>query len=95
MHSQYMAAAVKMDDEAKSKLEELQADIRRKTGSKVTQQAILGKLVESTIDSRSEVVDSFRETDQSLSETAIQQFTTGQITSDAETDKEDIDDALY
>ncbi|CAI49133.1 uncharacterized protein NP_2084A [Natronomonas pharaonis DSM 2160] len=90
-----MATAVKIDDETKSKLEELQADIRRKTGSKVTQQAILSKLVGSAIDSRSEVVDSFRKTDRSLSETAIQQFNTGQIASGIETDEENIDDALY
>ena len=51
-----MATAVKMDEETKSKLEELQAEIKLKTGKKVTQQDVLARLVESVSESRSEFI---------------------------------------
>jgi hypothetical protein len=57
-----MATAVKMDEETKAHLEELQAEIRLRTGSKVTQQEILERLVEEAYESKSAFVDSFRET---------------------------------
>lgn len=90
-----MSTAVKMDDAAKSKLEELQATIRLKTGKKVTQQEILTRLIESAVDSRTEFVDSFRDAKTSLSETEIQAFNEGRIASGVETDEADIDDVLY
>jgi hypothetical protein len=41
-----VATAVKLDDEAKSLLEELQAEIKLRTGEKATQQEILTRLIE-------------------------------------------------
>jgi len=90
-----MSTAVKMDEAAKSKLEELQAEIRLKTGKKVTQQELLTRLIESAVDSRTEFVDSFRDGKTSLSETEIQAFNQGTVASGVETDQEDIDDVLY
>ena len=90
-----MPTAVKMDEAAKSKLEELQAEIRLKTGKKVTQQELLTRLIESAVDSRTEFVDSFRDGKTSLSETEIQAFNQGTVASGVETDEEDIDDVLY
>ena len=90
-----MSTAVKMDEAAKSKLEELQAEIRLKTGRKVTQQELLTRLIESAVDSRTEFVDSFRDGKTSLSETEIQAFNQGTVASGVETDEEDIDDVLY
>jgi len=90
-----MSTAVKMDEEAKSKREELRAEIKLKTGKKVTQQEILTQLIESAVDSRTEFVDSFRDGKTSLSEAEIQQFNEGKIASGVETDEEDIDDILY
>jgi len=90
-----MSTAVKMDEAAKSKLEELQAEIRLKTGKKVTQQELLTRLIESAVDSRTEFVDSFRDGKTSLSETEIQAFNQGTVASGVETDEEDIDDVLY
>jgi len=90
-----MPTAVKMDEAAKSKLEELQAEIRLKTGKKVTQQELLTRLIESAVDSRTEFVDSFRDGKTSLSETEIQAFNQGTVASGVETDQEDIDDVLY
>lgn len=90
-----MSTAVKMDEEAKSKLEELQAEIKLKTGKKVTQQEILTQLIESAVDSRTEFVNSFRDGSTSLSESEVQQFNEGRIASGVATDEDDIDDILY
>ncbi|ACM56676.1 hypothetical protein [Halorubrum lacusprofundi] len=90
-----MSTAVKMDEDAKSKLEELQAEIKLKTGKKVTQQEILTQLIESAVESRAEFVDSFRDGSTSLSETEVQAFNEGMIASGVETDEDDIDDILY
>lgn len=90
-----MSTAVKMDDEAKSKLEELQAEIRLKTGKKVTQQELLSELIDTVVDSRSEFVDSFRDGNPTLTEEEIEQFNEGRIASGVETDEDDIDEILY
>jgi hypothetical protein len=90
-----MATAVKMDEETKSKLEELQAEIKLKTGRKVTQQEVLARLVESAVESRSAFVDSFRDSPEALSDEEIERFNRGTISSGVETDEEDIDDVLY
>jgi hypothetical protein len=90
-----MATAVKMDEETKSRLEALQAEIKLKTGEKVTQQELLARIVESAIESRSEFIDSFRTETVVLSDDEIEAFNEGRIASGVETDEEDIDDILY
>ncbi|MFC7155389.1 hypothetical protein ACFQPA_07970 [Halomarina halobia] len=90
-----MATAVKMDEETKSKLEELQAEIRLETGVKVTQQEILTRIVESAYESRSEFIDSFREGEAALTDEEIERFNEGMISSGGETDEADIDETLY
>lgn len=90
-----MSTAVKMDEDAKSKLEELQAEIKLKTGKKITQQEILTQLIQSAIESRSEFVESFRDGTVALSEAEVKQFNQGMISSGVETSEEDIDDILY
>ncbi|GAB7010700.1 hypothetical protein JCM31271_26430 [Halorubrum trueperi] len=84
-----------MDEKAKSKLEELQAEIKLKTGKKVTQQEILTQLIESAVDARTEFINSFRDGSTSLSESEVQQFNEGRIAPGVETDEGDIDDILY
>lgn len=90
-----MATAVKMDEETKSKLEELQAEIKLKTGKKVTQQAILARMVDAVYESNTELVDSFREGSESLTDAEIEQFFSATFESGVETDEEDIDEILY
>jgi len=90
-----MATAVKMDEEAKSRLEELQAEIKLRTGKKMTQQEILSRLLEDAYESKSEFVDSFRETKVPLSEAEIERMNEGTFDSGTETREEDIDDILY
>ena len=90
-----MSTAVQVDEDAKSKLEELQAEIKLKTGKKVTQQEILTQLIESAVESKTEFVDSFRDGTWSLSEREIEAFNQGRFASGVETDEADIDDILY
>jgi len=90
-----MATAVKVDDEAKSRLEELQAEIRLKTGENVTQQELLSRLIDEAYESRSEFIDSFRESSVPLSEDEKAAMQRGRFNSGVETDEEDIDDILY
>lgn len=84
-----------MDAETKSTLEELQAEIKLKTGRTVTQQELLARLVESAVESRTEFVDSFRETPAALGADEFDRFDEGTVASGVETGEDDIDDVLY
>jgi len=90
-----MATAVKVDEDAKSRLEELQAEIRLRTGKSVTQQELLSRLINSAHASRDDVIDSFRSSTLPLSEEEKDQMRQGRVSSGVETDEEDIDDVLY
>jgi len=90
-----MATAVKVDEDAKSRLEELQAEIRLRTGHNVTQQEILTRLINDAYESHEAFVDSFRDTTVPLSENEKETMQRGRISSGVETDEEDIDDILY
>jgi hypothetical protein len=90
-----MATAVKVDEEAKSRLEELQAEIKLRTGEKVTQQELLTRLIDDAYESREAVIDSFRESMVPLSEAEKEAMQAGRISSGVETDEDDIDDILY
>lgn len=90
-----MTTAVKVDDEAKARLEELQAEIRLEAGKKVTQQELLSRLIDDAYESRAEVVDSFRELTVPLTDEEKAAMQQGRISSGVETDEEDIDDILY
>jgi hypothetical protein len=90
-----MATAVKVDEGAKSRLEELQAEIRLRTGESVTQQELLSRLIDEAYTSREELIDSFRSAAVPLSEAQKAQMREGRISSGVETDEEDIDEILY
>lgn len=90
-----MATAVRVDEDAKERLEELQAEIRIKTGTSVTQQELLTRLIDDAYESRAEVIDSFRESHVPLSEAEKERMHQGKFNSGVETDEEDIDDILY
>lgn len=90
-----MATAVKVDEGAKSRLEELQAEIRLRTGTKVTQQELLTRLIDEAYESRDEVIDSFRSATVPLSEEERAAMQRGRFSSGVETDEADIDDVLY
>lgn len=90
-----MATAVKLDEGAKSRLEELQAEIRLRTGRNVTQQDLLSRLIDDAYESRDDVIDSFREATVPLSDDEKEAMQRGRINSGHETDEEDIGDILY
>jgi len=90
-----MATAVKVDEETKSRLEELQAEIRLRAGRSVTQKELLERLIDDAYESRAEVIDSFRESTVPLTETEKAAMQEGRVSSGVETDEEDIDDILY
>ena len=90
-----MATAVKVDEDAKSRLEELQAEIRLRAGTRVTQQELLTRLIDDAYESRAEVIDSFRESTVPLSDAEKRQMQEGRVSSGIETDEDDIDDILY
>jgi hypothetical protein len=90
-----MVTAVKVDEEAKSRLEELQAEIRLRTGTTVTQQDLLTRLIGEAYESRDEVIDSFRTETVPLSDAERAAMQRGRFSSGVETDEDDIDDVLY
>lgn len=90
-----MTTAVKVDDGAKSRLEELQAEIRLRTGTQVTQQALLSRLIDDAYASREDVIDSFREQTVPLSDAEIAAMREGRINSGVSTDEDGIDEILY
>lgn len=90
-----MATAVKVDEDAKARLEELQAEIRLRTGETVTQQDLLTRLIDDAYESRADVIDSFRDSTVPLSDREKDAMRRGRISSGVETDEEDIDDVLY
>ncbi|MWV40944.1 hypothetical protein [Natrialba sp. INN-245] len=78
-----------------STLKERQAEIRLRTGSKITQQELLTRLIDDADESRDDVIDSFRESTVPLSEDEKKAMRRGQINSGVETDESDVDDVLY
>lgn len=90
-----MVTSVKMDDDTKDRLERLQAEIRLKTGQRVTQQEVLERLVEQAVESKADLVDSFREHRVPLDEEDRRNFHEGMVASGVTTSEEDIDEELY
>lgn len=90
-----MTTAVKVDEEAKSRLEELQAEIRLRTGRNVTQQELLSRLIDDAYESRAAVIDSFRASTVPLTDDQKKAMHSGRFSSSVETREEDIDDILY
>ena len=90
-----MATSVKIDEETKSRLEELQAEVKLETGRKVTQQELLRRLVDDAYTSISGLIESFRETDLSLSDEEVEEFLSGTTVGGDPVDEEDIDRTLY
>mgnify|MGYP007039249712 FL=1 len=90
-----MTASIEIDEETKTRLEELQAEIKLRTGSEVTQKELIRQFVEKAYQSRNGVVDSFRESTVPLSESEKEAMQRGRFSSGTETAESDIDDVLY
>jgi hypothetical protein len=63
-----MTPSLNVDEETKDRLEELQAQIRLRTGREVTQTELLRQIVDRGYESREEIIDSFNESTVPLSE---------------------------
>lgn len=90
-----MTTAVKVRDAAKSRLEELQAEIRLQTGRTVTQQELLSRLIDDAYESRDELIDSFRDSRVPLTAAEKDAMRRDRFHSGVETTEDDIDDVLY
>jgi hypothetical protein len=90
-----MGTVVKVDEVAKDRLEELQAEIRLRTGEKVTQQELLSRLITDAYESREAVIESFRESSVPLSDADRERLREARFSSGVETDEDDIDEVLY
>ncbi|ELY79656.1 hypothetical protein [Natrinema gari] len=90
-----MSTSIKVTDITKSHLEELQAEIRLETGTNVTQQDLLERIVTNTYESKDEIIDSYRDDFEPLSEDGIDRWLSGTVDSGIETTEEDIDAVLY
>lgn len=90
-----MSTSIKVTDATKSRLEELQAEIRLETGRNVTQQELLERIVTDSYESKDALIDSFRDEFEPLSDDEIERWLSGTIDSGTETAEEDIDEILY
>ncbi|MCG1002004.1 MULTISPECIES: hypothetical protein [Halobacterium] len=90
-----MSEEVTIDEDAKSRLEELQDEIRAETGQLVTQQEIVGELINDAYENTDEIIDTFRESTVPLSKAETEAMSRGRFSSGVETDEEDIDEILY
>lgn len=90
-----MVTTVTVDDDAKSRLEELQTEIRLRTGRKISEQELLTRLVSEAHESPNDFVDSFHESSTPLSDAEKETVCEAQFNSGVETDEDDIDDILY
>lgn len=90
-----MATSVKMDETTKEQLERLQAEIKLETGKRVTQQELLTRVIEEAIESKGQLIDSFRDKRVPVSEAEREAFHAGRISSGTVTREEDIDEILY
>lgn len=89
-----MATSVKVDAETKSELEELQAEIRLRTGRNVTQQELLARIVEGAVVSKADLIESFRD-ESSVEDADKSAFHAGMVSSGRSTTESDIDEELY
>lgn len=90
-----MTTSVKMGGEMRSHLERLQAEIRLKIGTRVTQQEVLVRLVGNAVEPKADLVDSFHEERIPPSASERERFHGGIASSGAITTEGNIDDMLY
>jgi len=90
-----MPTSVKLDAGSKDLLERLQADIKLETGRKVSQQELLTRLIERGYESRADLIDSYRDDFDGLSEDEIGQWLSGTSDWGMETTEGEIDEILY
>ncbi|MFC7249023.1 hypothetical protein ACFQJ5_04120 [Halomicroarcula sp. GCM10025324] len=89
-----MATSVKIDEETKDLLERLQAEIKLETGTSVTQQELLDRIVRREFESKAELIDSFDAEWDGLSPAETETWLAGTAASGRPVEEDDIDDVL-
>lgn len=90
-----MVTVVEIDKETKSRLKELQTEVRLRTGTTVTEQELVEQLVEDAYERKSAFVDSFQSTTVPLTEDEKETMASGRFSPGVETNENHIDDVLY
>jgi hypothetical protein len=90
-----MPRTVRVGEDAKSRLEELRAEIHPRTGQRVTQQELLTQLSNDAYEARDGVISPFRKSTVPLSGDEKEAVRRGRFASSAESSHRDVDDALY
>ncbi|WP_424001801.1 hypothetical protein ACOZ4I_00100 [Haloarcula salina] len=90
-----MATSVKIDEDTKDRLERLRAEIKLETGENVTQQELLDRIVEREFESRDDLIDSFRDEWDGLSDTETKRLLAETAGSGKPVTESEIDDVLY
>jgi hypothetical protein len=90
-----MATSIKVGEGTKDRLERLQAEIKLETGRKITQQELLDRIVEREFAAKPDLIDSFRDDFDGLSEDEIEQWLSGTSRSGNPVDEDEIDRFLY
>jgi predicted transcriptional regulator len=72
-----VATSIKIGEDTKDRLEQLQAEIKLETGRKVTQQELLDRIVAREFESKAALLDSFRDEWEGLSATEIEAWLAG------------------
>lgn len=90
-----MATSVKLGEDAKDKLEHLQAELRLERGRKVSQQALLDRIVSREFESKGALFDSFEDDFEGLDDEEIEAFLSGTTDWGVTTSEDEIDRILY
>lgn len=89
-----MATSVKVSEETKDRIEQLQAKIRSESGTRVTQAELLDRIVAVAFETREELFDSFSDEWEGLSEEEIEQWLSGTTASGNPVEKS-LDEVFY
>lgn len=87
------ATSIKIDEATKERLEDLRAEIRLATGTTVTQQELVDRIVDGT--SREELIDEFGDEFEGLDEEERRRALADTSDWGIDTSEDDIDEILY
>lgn len=90
-----MATSIKIDEDTKERLEQLQAEIKLETGTKVTQQELLDRIVAREFETKSDLIDSYRDDWDGLSDEEIERWLSGTTATEDPVSEEGIDRVVY
>lgn len=90
-----MATSIKIDENTKDRLEQLQAEIKLETGRKVTQQELLDRIVAREFETKADLIDSYRDEWEGLSDEEIERWLSGTTATGDPVSEDEIDRVVY